>query len=85
MGKSPVADAAIGGRPSGAGLDPAIGDARTVAPPVAALKFITWNCQGKGKSLRNSRKMEYLDKLMHSTGVQITFVSETRSSRCTSA
>ena len=59
-------------------------DARTVAPPVAALKLIGWNCRGKGKSLHESNKMEYLAKLMYSTGAQVTFVSETRSSRCTS-
>ena len=53
MGKLPVAPAAEAisvGRPFGVGLHPAIGDARTVAPPAAALKFIAWNCQGKGKT-----------------------------------
>ena len=75
---------AIGGRPSGAGLDPAIGDARTVAPPAVALKLIGWICRGKGRSLHNSNKMEYLARLMYSTGAQVTFVSEIRSSKCTS-
>ena len=49
------------------------------------LKIIDWNCRGKGKSLHNSNKMEYLARLMYSTGAQVIFVSETRSSRCTSA
>lgn len=68
-----------------AGLDPAVGDARTVAPPTAILKFVGWNCRGKGRSLANSRKMEYLARLMYSTGAQVTFVSETRSSKCTAS
>jgi hypothetical protein len=67
------------------GLIPARGDARTVAPPTAAIKFIGWNCRGKGKSLRNSNKMEYLAKMINSTAAQVTFVSETRSSKCTAA
>jgi hypothetical protein len=45
------------------------------------MKIIGWNCQGAGKDLDNSNKMEYLARLMHSTGAQVTFVSETRSSR----
>lgn len=72
-------------RSAGAGLDPAVGDARTVAPPIAAMKFVAWNCRGKGTKLESSRKMEYLARLMHSTGAQVTFVSETRSSKCTPA
>jgi hypothetical protein len=54
-----------------------------VAPPTAFMKFVGWNCRGKGRSLRSSRKMEYRARLMHSTGAQVTFVSETRSSKCT--
>ena len=74
---------ALGHRATRAGLDLSVGDTRTVAPPTAALKFVSWNCRGKGKSLHNSRKMEYLARLMYSTGAQVTFVSETRSSKCT--
>lgn len=46
------------------------------------MKFIGWkNCQGVGKDLRNSNKMEYLAKLMASTRAQIIFLSEIRTSR----
>ena len=38
MGKLPVADVAVGDRPPRAGLDPAIRDARTVAPPYCSLE-----------------------------------------------
>jgi hypothetical protein len=48
---------------------------------VTAMKFIGWNCQGKGRNLFSSTKMEYLARLMISTGAQVTFVSETRTSR----
>jgi hypothetical protein len=51
----------------------------------SAMKMIGWNCQGKGKNLHNSSKIEFLDRLMLSTGVQITFVSETRTSRYNSS
>ena len=73
-----VTDSAAG-RQAGSGLIPARGDARCVAPPSAAMKFIGWNCRGKGKSLRNSNKMEFLAKMINSTAAQITFISETRS------
>jgi hypothetical protein len=46
--------------------------------------MIGWNCQGKGKNLHSSSKMGYLANLMSSTGAQLIFVSETRSSKCTS-
>jgi hypothetical protein len=45
------------------------------------MKFIGWNCQGMGKDLGSSTKMEYLSRLMTSTGAQVTFVSEIRTSR----
>ena len=69
----------------GSGLIPARGDSRTVAPPSSAMKFIGWNCRGKGKSLFNSNKMDYLAKMMRSTDAQVIFVSETRSAKCTTA
>ena len=47
------------------------------------MNFIGWNCQGKGKALSSSTKMEYLARLMNSTNAQVTFVSETRSSKIT--
>jgi hypothetical protein len=47
------------------------------------MKLIGWNCQGKGKNLSTSNKMEYLARLMNSTSAHVIFVSETRSSRCT--
>ena len=47
------------------------------------MKLVGWNCQGKGRSLANSTKMEYLARLMNSTGVQVTFILETRSSKIT--
>lgn len=72
-------------RSAGVGLDPAVGDTCTITPPTAAMKFVGWNCRGKGTNLGTSRKMEYLARLMHSTGAQVTFVSETRSSECTPA
>jgi hypothetical protein len=50
-----------------------------------AMKFVGWNCQGAGKNLRRSTKMEYLAKFMNSTGAQITFVSETQTSRYNSS
>jgi hypothetical protein len=37
----------------------------------SAMKMIGWNCQGKGKNLRSSNKMEFLDGLMLSTDAQI--------------
>uniref|UniRef100_A0ACD5Z785 Uncharacterized protein n=1 Tax=Avena sativa TaxID=4498 RepID=A0ACD5Z785_AVESA len=49
------------------------------------MKLIGWNCQGAGKDLDNSNKMEFLARLMNSTGVQVTFLSETRSSRYNSS
>lgn len=49
------------------------------------MKFIGWNCQGKGRNLASSPKMEYLAKLLNSTGAQIAFISETRSSGCNSS
>ena len=49
------------------------------------MKFIGWNCRGKGKSLFNSNKMDYLAKMMRSTAAQVIFVSETRSAKCTTA
>jgi hypothetical protein len=45
------------------------------------MKFIGWNCQGKGRDLNSSTKMEYLARLMASTGAQVTFISETKTSR----
>lgn len=45
------------------------------------MKFTGWNCQGMGKDLDNSTKMEYLSRLMKSTGAQVTFVSEIQTSR----
>uniref|UniRef100_A0ACD5YLP3 Uncharacterized protein n=1 Tax=Avena sativa TaxID=4498 RepID=A0ACD5YLP3_AVESA len=47
------------------------------------MKLIGWNCQGKGKNLDRSNKMEYLARLMNSTSAQVIFVSETRSSKIT--
>jgi hypothetical protein len=82
--RSDVTDGAAGGQ-ARSGLIPARGDARTVAPPLAVMKFVGWNCRGKGRSLSNSNKMEYLAKMMRSTAAQVTFVSETRSSKCTTA
>ena len=79
-----VTDGASGSQ-AGSDLIPALGDARTVAPPSAAMKFVGWNCRGKGKSLCSSNKMEYLAKMMNSTAAQVTFVSETRYSKCTPA
>jgi hypothetical protein len=38
---------------------------------VSAMKMIGWNYQGKGKNLRSSNKMEFLDRLMLSTGAHI--------------
>ena len=38
-----------------------------------------------GKDLDGSAKMEYLARLMNSTGAQITFVSEVRTSRYNSS
>ena len=57
------------------------------------MKAIGWNCRGKGRSLSNSPKMEYLSnspkmeylaRLLNSTSAQVTFISETHSSKVTS-
>jgi exonuclease III len=45
------------------------------------MKFIGWNCQGPGTNLDTSPKMGYLSKLMYSTGAQVTFISEIRTSK----
>lgn len=39
------------------------------------MKFIAWNCIGKGKGT----KMVYLDNLMRSTKARVTFISEIKS------
>ena len=44
------------------------------------MSLLSWNCRGSGGSLR-SRKMQHLARLMSSTHAQVTFVSETRTSR----
>lgn len=49
------------------------------------MKLIGSNGQGKGKNLSNSKKMEFLHRLISSTGAQITFISETRTSRSNSS
>lgn len=49
------------------------------------MKLVGWNCRGMGKDLDNSTKMEYLARFMRSTSAQITFVSETRTSRYSSS
>lgn len=49
------------------------------------MKLVGWNCRGMGKNLDISTKMEYLARFMNSTGAQITFVSETRTSRYNSS
>uniref|UniRef100_A0ACD6AED0 Uncharacterized protein n=1 Tax=Avena sativa TaxID=4498 RepID=A0ACD6AED0_AVESA len=49
------------------------------------MKFIGWNCQGMGRNIGSSHKMEHLSRLMNSTGAQISVISETRSFRCNSS
>jgi hypothetical protein len=49
------------------------------------MKLVGWNCRSMGKDLDNSTKMEYLARFMKSTNAQITFVSEIRTSRYSSA
>jgi hypothetical protein len=44
-----------------------------------------WHCQGAGRDLDKSRKMDYLANLMSSTRAQVCFISETRSSRYSSS
>jgi hypothetical protein len=56
---------------------------RQASDTMGAMKMIGWNCQGKGRNLNSSKKMEFLAKLMYSTGAQVIFISETRSSKCT--
>jgi hypothetical protein len=50
-----------------------------------AMKLVGWNCCGMGKNLDKYTKIEYLDRFMNSTGAQITFVSEVRTSRYNSS
>lgn len=45
-----------------------------------SMKFIGWNCQGMGKYLSSSNKMEYLARLMASSGA-VSFISNIRNSR----
>jgi hypothetical protein len=45
------------------------------------MKMIGWNCQGAGRALGSSKKMDYLANLISSTRAQVCFVSETKSSR----
>jgi hypothetical protein len=61
--------------------------AATQAPkgPRDAMKLVGWNCRGMGKNLHSSTKMEYLTRFMNSTGAQITFVLEIRTSRYNSS
>uniref|UniRef100_A0ACD5WIG9 Uncharacterized protein n=1 Tax=Avena sativa TaxID=4498 RepID=A0ACD5WIG9_AVESA len=49
------------------------------------MKMIGWNCQGAGRGLDKSRKMDYLANLISSTSAQVCFVSETKSSKYSSS